>query len=89
MNVCPYQFCKLAPGSDSVGFYVTKAEFFPWYREKSSIPDLHFFYQARTGFRKSTGQVLSWGSVTGKDYGRLFYGFPQIHLCEIILEPSK
>ena len=29
MNVCPSQFGKLASGSDSVGFNVTKAEFYP------------------------------------------------------------
>ena len=53
MNVCPYQFWKLAPGSYSVVFYVAKAELFPSYREKYSIPALHFFTKLVLVFVKS------------------------------------
>ena len=77
MNVCPSQFWKLAPGSYSVGFYVTKAELFPCYREKSSIPALHFFTKRVLVFIKALEKYFTEVRVLAKTRDHCFTAPPK------------
>ena len=77
MNVCPSQFWKLALGSDSVGFYVTKAELFPCYREKYSIPALHFFIKSILVFVKSLDKYFPEVRVMAKTRDDCFTASPK------------